>query len=217
MLTVDHLTCGRASIRLESVCFTIAEHSIALLHEPAGTGRSLLLAAIAGHARTEQGRITVAGHDITDWPVVRRSRYLAYAPARPRVWPTMTVADQLQLAWPMRRARRTTRDQVLDLFPTLSDQLRQPAEVLDERDARMLGLAVTLLRNKPLLLLDEPCHGLPPATGRALADYLHELKQRGTTIVAVDSTGTLGRPDFLLTAEDTAVTVHRPAAVRACR
>lgn len=216
MLTLDAVACGRGGRRLEQVSLTVAAHTITTVNGPADSA-TLLLATIAGHTCADTGTITIAGTDITGWPPVRRSRYLAYAPPRPRVWPTMTVADQLQLAWPLRRARRTTREQVLELFPALAGHMRQPAETLQACDVRMLSVAVTLLRDKPLLLLDEPFHGLPPTIARALDDHLHQLTQRDTTIVTADSTGTLTRPDLILTAGDSAVSVHTAATAQARR
>jgi branched-chain amino acid transport system ATP-binding protein len=218
VLTLDQVTCGQTTVRLRQVMtFTVPDGAMAVLNGPAGAGKSLLLATIAGYATIHSGSITIAGNDTTSWQAVRRSQYVAYAPQRHRVWPALTVADHLHLAWPLRRAPRTTRDQVLDLFPALADRLRQQAETLSAGEARMLCLAVTLLRNKPLLLLDEPCHALPPAFSRALAGHLDELKNSGTTVLAVDSSGTLGRPDLILTVQDATITAQTPVMVKARR
>ncbi|MCP2323565.1 branched-chain amino acid transport system ATP-binding protein [Hamadaea flava] len=217
MLTLDQVTFGHTTKQLRQVTFTLPDGTMALLNGPAGAGKSLLLSTIAGHTTVDAGTITIAGRDVTSWQTVRRTQFVAYAPQRHRVWPTMTVADHLHLAWPMSRARRTTRAHVLDLFPPLADRLRQPAELLSTTEARMLTLAVTLLRNKRLLLLDEPCHGLPHDIGQRLAGHLLRLKDLGTTILTVDSTCTLDRPTVVLTADSQTITIGEPATVRARR
>jgi branched-chain amino acid transport system ATP-binding protein len=217
MLTVDQMTYGRAENRLHEVTFTVPDGAMAVLTGPSDAGPSLLLATVAGHSPVHAGTISICGHDTTGWPAMRTARYVAYAPRRHRVWPNLTVADHLHLAWPLTRARRTTRDQALALFPALAERMRQQAAGLSDLEARMLGLAVALLRNKPLLLLDEPCLGLPPAAARALTDHLQELKKARTAVVAVDSTGTLQRPDLILTVQGSTMTTQPPALAKAGR
>ncbi|MEV6968861.1 ATP-binding cassette domain-containing protein [Hamadaea sp. NPDC051192] len=217
MLNLDQVTYGHSPAQLRQVTFTLPSGVIAQLDGPTGSGKSTLLRAIARHTDVHKGTITIAGHDTTGWKTIRVAQYVAYAPQRHRVWPTMTVADHLHLAWPMRRARRTTRDQVLDMFPPLAARLRQPAELLPADQIHMLCLAVTLLRSKPLLLLDEPFRALPPAIGLSVADHLRELTRVGTTILVVDSARTLDRPEMTLTIDSGTLAAHVPAAAKVRR
>jgi branched-chain amino acid transport system ATP-binding protein len=168
---------------LHGVSLKVAEGEFVALLGPNGAGKTTLIRTILGGCHIASGAVTLEGADITLLPVHQRAGMgIACAPEGRRIWPTMTVAENLLLgAWALGRkgrgweARRSL-DQVLDIFPRLRERLRQPAGVLSGGEAQMAAIGRALMAKPRLLLIDEPSIGLAPIAVEAVASVLRRLR-----------------------------------------
>jgi branched-chain amino acid transport system ATP-binding protein len=169
---------------VRGVNFELEEGETAALTGANGAGKSTLLRTIAGGHRPHSGRITFAGEDVTRLPAHRRvERGIALVPEGSRLFPRLTVEDNLRVA---ARPGEWTLERVLEAFPLLQPRRRQPAVTLSggERQATAIGRA--LMSNPHLLLLDEVSLGLAPVAVEAVYRSLEGVIDSGTTVVLVE-------------------------------
>ena len=154
-----------------------------------GAGKSSTLMALAGHAEIKAGEILLEDRDITRLPAARRaSAGLAIAPEGRRLFPDLSVAENLEVggyAQPRRSAARN-RARVLDLFPRLGQRLAQPAGTLSGGEQQMLAIGRALMAEPKLLMIDELSLGLMPKAIDVCYRALAELQGSGLTIVLVE-------------------------------
>jgi branched-chain amino acid transport system permease protein len=155
-----------------------------------GSGKSTLLGAVSGLRDVDRGTVTIDERDTTH---TRPERIVALgavqAPGGHGVFPSLTVADNLRLAgWGTRdRAKtQTARDEVIELFPRLAGRARQTAGDLSGGEQQMLTLAMALVAEPRLLMIDELSLGLAPEVTTHLHQRLRELRAAGTAIVVVE-------------------------------
>jgi branched-chain amino acid transport system ATP-binding protein len=136
------------------------------------------------------GRVVFDGEELQRLPperIVRRG--LALTPEGRRVFPRLSVADNLRLgAVPQddRVAAEEARRRVLELFPPLAQRLDQPAGTLSGGQQQMLAIGRSLMAGPKLLLLDEPSLGLAPILVDQIFDLLARLREQGTTVLLVE-------------------------------
>ena len=191
LLVVDGLevTYGETQI-LWGVSLTVGEGSITALVGSNGAGKTTTLRTIAGLAPPRRGTIAFAGRPITGLParaVVGHG--VSIVPEGGRIFPAMTVRENLRMGayTPRARARaRTTMDEVFTLFPILRERLDAAAGTLSGGERQMLALARGLMSHPRLLMLDEPSLGLAPAVVLRLYGVVRELNRRGLTILLVE-------------------------------
>jgi branched-chain amino acid transport system ATP-binding protein len=173
---------GRLEV-LHGVSLDVAEGEFVALLGPNGAGKTTLIRTILGACEIAAGSVALDGADITRRPVHERaSLKIACAPEGRRIWPTMTVAENLLLgAWALgrsarnREARRSL-DRVLEIFPRLRERLTRPAGVLSGGEAQMTAIGRALMANPRLLLIDEPSIGLAPVAVETVATALRRLR-----------------------------------------
>ncbi len=168
----------------------VAEGEIVCIVGPNGAGKSTLVQAIAGLLPARSGRIVVDGTDVTRHPTHRVcDSGVAIVPEGRRIFPGMTVADNLDLGAYRSDARRRfteTRRRVLDLFPRLGERAGQLAGTLSGGEQQMLAIGRGLMACPRVLLLDEPSLGLAPVIVDEVFDVIGQINAGGVAVVLVE-------------------------------
>jgi branched-chain amino acid transport system ATP-binding protein len=165
VLEVKGLTVDYRGLRaLESVSIECDAGQLVSILGPNGAGKTTLLKAISGTVGITAGEIHFAGTDLRTIAPAHRARLgIAHVPEGRRVFPTMTVQDNLEIGARYARTRRFTLETAFDLFPVLAERRRQTAGTLSGGEQQMLALARGLMSSPRMLILDEPTLGLAPA------------------------------------------------------
>ena len=175
---------------LKGVTLSVEEGEIVTLIGANGVGKSTTLRAISGLAPPRSGRIDLQGRDLTRLRAHQiATSGVAHAPEGRRIFPNLTVHENLDLGAYARRDRaEIERDfaEVLELFPRLKERLRQPAGTLSGGEQQMLAIGRALMSSPKLLLLDEPSMGLAPVLVERIFDIIKEINHQGTTILLVE-------------------------------
>jgi ABC-type branched-subunit amino acid transport system ATPase component len=155
---------------------------------PNGAGKSTLLKTLAGLVRPRTGRITLRGADITGAGTERIvGAGLCYVPQEANVFASLSVWENLTIgAWTAPRALSARASAALELFPVLAVRRRARAGTLSGGERQMLAMAMALMVEPALLLLDEPSAGLAPALQRLVFDRVREINARGLGILLVE-------------------------------
>jgi branched-chain amino acid transport system ATP-binding protein len=185
MLAIDNLNAGYRHVQvLHDVSLTIASGEAVGVLGPNGAGKTTLLRAIAGTCSVYGGRIVFAGQPLDGKPAHARAALgIAHVPEGRRIWPSLTVEENLLVgAWrlpPPERKREAPRllDYVVDLFPRLRERLRARAAVLSGGEQQMLAIGRGLMAKPTLMLIDEPSIGLAPIMIEAVMVALQRLRQ----------------------------------------
>ncbi|MCC6304818.1 MAG: ABC transporter ATP-binding protein [Rhodobacteraceae bacterium] len=155
-----------------------------------GAGKSTFLRATSGLVALAGGEIWFDGQRLDRIPAAARvAMGIAMVPEGRRVFPLMSVRDNLLMGAHVRRDRGVARDLdvMLDRFPRLRERLRQAAGTLSGGEQEMLVIARALMSRPRLLLLDEPSLGLAPIVVRDIARLIVEIRRdAGTSIVLVE-------------------------------
>ena len=191
LLEVDHLhTFYGDSHILVDLSLEVAEGEVVCLLGRNGAGKSTTLKSIIGLAPPRAGRILLRGQDVAGQPPFRVARRgIGYVPEDRRVFPNLTVHENLEVArktWAGGGSILWTAERVFELFPRLEERRRQRAGSLSGGEQQMLTIARTLMGNPEVLLLDEPSEGLAPLVVEMLEQQLRRLKAAGLTIMLTE-------------------------------
>jgi branched-chain amino acid transport system ATP-binding protein len=167
MLSVEGVASGYGDVPvLEGVDLRVEPGELVAVVGANGAGKTTLLATISGLVRRRAGTIRFDGADVSALPahaIVERG--LAMVPEGGRLFPFMTVLENLELgafARPARAAMRDSLDEVMELFPILAERRRQLAGSLSGGERQMCAIARAVMRQPRMLMLDEPSLGLSP-------------------------------------------------------
>jgi len=174
---------------LRGVDLEVGEREIVSLIGANGAGKSTLLMTICGNPRAAHGRIEFEGRDITRWrtdDIVRLG--IAQAPEGRRIFPRMTVAENLQLGAVTADPRHFAGDleRVFALFPILKLRQAQRGGTLSGGEQQMLAIARALMSRPRLLLLDEPSLGLAPLVVKQIFEIIADINRQGMTVFLVE-------------------------------
>jgi branched-chain amino acid transport system ATP-binding protein len=111
---------------------------------------------------------------------------LGYVPENRDVFPTLTVAQNLELGLKGKRLGRWSFDDMYKMFPRLKEREKVQAGVLSGGEQQMLTLCRTLMGDPDLIMIDEPTEGLAPKIVELVGQYLNELKNRGLSVLLVE-------------------------------
>jgi branched-chain amino acid transport system ATP-binding protein len=152
-----------------------------------GAGKSTLLAVIAGALRTTAGTVRFAGDDVAGVPGHRRvDRGITLVPEGRRLFPSLTVEENLLVGAFRGRPGPWTLDRVYDLFPLLRPLAARAAGTLSGGEQQAVAIARGLMANPRLLLLDEVSLGLAPLVVKQLYGALGAIVESGCTVVVVE-------------------------------
>lgn len=152
-----------------------------------GVGKTTLMRSIIGFTPPRSGRIAFDGEPIERLPshVIAR-RGIGLVPQGRRIFPSLTVAENLQIGAVGAREGRWNLESVFALFPHLERRSANYGGQLSGGEQQMLAIARALIRDPKIILLDEPFEGLAPVIVRALVNACRELAAAGQTIVLVE-------------------------------
>jgi branched-chain amino acid transport system ATP-binding protein len=192
MLAVAGLGVAYGGLRaLDDLSLEVAEGEFVTIVGPNGAGKTTLLKAVSGTVAADAGTITYRGRDVGPLRASERAALgIAHVPEGRRVFPSLTVMENLELG-SYRRAARQARaralEEVLALFPILRQRSRQLAGSLSGGEQQMLALGRGLMAQPELLLLDEPSQGLGPRIVEQIFETIDRIRrERRLTILLVE-------------------------------
>lgn len=191
MLEVHDLHVSYGAIgAVRGLSLTVRAGEIVTLIGSNGAGKSTTLRTISGLLSPRQGRISFEGREIQGMAgheVVALG--LAQSPEGRRIFPRMTVSENLDLGAYLRRDLEgiaADRERVLDLFPRLREREGQRAGTMSGGEQQMLAVARALMASPRLLLLDEPSMGLAPVLVDVIFETIKTIREQGTTVLLVE-------------------------------
>jgi branched-chain amino acid transport system ATP-binding protein len=184
MLKVENLHVSYGHIEaLKGISFAVETGEIVALIGSNGAGKTTTLSTISGLLRPSGGRIIWNGEEIQATPVEHIvASGLAHCPEGRRIFPGLTVRENLIAGTASRRYRRNEIEddlaQVFELFPRLKERLKQGGWSLSGGEQQMLAIGRALMSRPSLLMLDEPSLGLAPIIIEQVFDKIVELNRR---------------------------------------
>jgi branched-chain amino acid transport system ATP-binding protein len=177
-------------IALRGVDLDVREGQIVALIGANGAGKSTLMMTICGNPRAREGLITFDGEDITQIPTHEiMARSISQAPEGRRIFPRMTVLENLQMGAMFNKVATFEQDleRVYGLFPILKQRHGQRGGTLSGGEQQMLAIARALMSRPRLLLLDEPSLGLAPLIVKQIFQVIRNLnRSEGLTVFLVE-------------------------------
>ena len=157
-----------------------------------GVGKTTLVSSIVGFTPPRRGRIVFKGADVTaesSFDTVRRG--MGLVPQGRRVFPTLSVEENLKVAARNAARHGWTLERIYPLFPRLSERRGQRAKTLSGGEQQMLAIARGLMTNPDCLIMDEPSEGLAPIIIQAVWQIIRKLKEEGLSILLVEQNAAL--------------------------
>jgi branched-chain amino acid transport system ATP-binding protein len=175
---------------LRNVDMQIFEGEMVCLLGGNASGKSTTLKTILGYVKPSQGEVVFDGEAVSGIPtteIVRRG--ISMVPENRRLFPDMTVDENLQLGAYLRTDREAIdrdREQVLETFPRIQERLKQKAGTLSGGEQQMVAMGRALMANPKLLLMDEPSMGLAPVLVEQVFGIIERIRALGKTVFVVE-------------------------------
>ncbi len=174
---------------IENVSFKVNAGEIVAMIGPNGAGKSTALKAVFGMVNIQSGEILFNGESIKDLrPDEHVSRGISLVPEGRRLFPSMTVIENLEMGAFLRKSNNGKVDieNILELLPALKDKRKQKAGVISTGEQQMLAMGRALMQKPKLLLADEPSLGLSPSYVDTIFEKLIEINKSGTSVLLVE-------------------------------
>jgi branched-chain amino acid transport system ATP-binding protein len=187
-LTIAGLDCFYGEVQvLHGLDLVLKRGEVLCLLGRNGAGKTTTLKAIMGLVRARTGSIKLGDKELTalaahDVPKAG----IAYVPQGRRLFAEMTVAENIEIGLMTRSKGRTTRENVLELFPILRERLGQRSGTLSGGEQQMLAMARALCLEPDVLLLDEPTEGLMPLMIARIRETVARLRDSGVSTILVE-------------------------------
>jgi branched-chain amino acid transport system ATP-binding protein len=152
-----------------------------------GAGKSTLLRTISGVLHPRRGRVLFEGKPIDHMPThLRVTHGISMVPEGRRVFPSLTVKENLEIGGYRKRTGPWTEEKIFDLFPLLVPLRKRQASSLSGGEQQALAIGRSLMSNPKLILMDEVSLGLAPVVIRRIYDAFQTLLDSGSTILVVE-------------------------------
>ena len=191
MLELRNVTAGYGAFTaLWDVSLSVRAGEAVAVVGPNGAGKTTLLRVISGLVPPRSGELELEGARLTGrkaHEIVAQG--IAHVPEGRRIFPALTVADNLKMGAFLPAARRRFAEslaRVYDLFPILAERTSQRAGSLSGGEQQMLAIGRALMSRPKLILLDEPSMGLAPVLVLRLFDLIRRVREEGYTILVVE-------------------------------
>jgi branched-chain amino acid transport system ATP-binding protein len=191
LLEVSSLVVGYGFPVLHGISFEVEEGETAVLFGLNGARKTTTVATIAGLLKPDSGSIRFGGAEIGGRaPAGLVAEGIALSPEGRRVFPRLSVADNLRMgAWVQRRNSKVADQQramVYDYFPRLGERSAQAAGTLSGGEQQMLAIGRALMSRPRLLLIDEASLGLSPALAKTVFEVVKRINDDGVTVLIVE-------------------------------
>lgn len=174
---------------------TVVDGEIVTLIGANGAGKTTTLRTISGLEKPTSGEILLDGKDLIHTSAQERVKLgISHAPEGRRVFPTMTVLENLELGAYLRRDKESIANDikmVYEHFPILYDRKKQAAGTLSGGEQQMLAIGRALMSRPKILFLDEPSMGLAPLLVQEIFRIIKEINKAGTTILLVEQNASM--------------------------
>ena len=191
MLEINDMVCGYGQITaLRGVTLSVKAGQLVALIGANGAGKSTTLRAISGLVPPRSGTMTFEGEDITSAsPQKVLTKGIAHCPEGRRVFPHMTVAENLDMGAYLRSDSSeitADRDRIYGEFPRLAERRKQAAGTLSGGEQQMLAIGRALMSRPRLVMFDEPSLGLAPNIVERTFAIIRAIRDAGTTVLLVE-------------------------------
>ena len=205
LLRVESLSSGYGAARVvNNVSFALNQgQSLALLGRN-GVGKTTLINSLIGVTTRHEGRLFVAGEDVTRLsPHLRAARGIGWVPQERDIFRSLSVEENLTA---VARPGAWTLARIYEMFPRLKERRRNGGRQLSGGEQQMLAIGRALVLNPKLLLLDEPTEGLAPIIVDELLAAFQRLAREGLSMILVEQ-----KPKKILPFTDEAIILNRGA------
>ena len=191
MLSLAAVSAGYGSFRaLFDVSLEVPQGEAVAVIGPNGAGKTTLMRVISGLLPLRGGSMTLEGRSVGGLPAHRMvEQGIAHVPENRRLFPRLTVEDNLRIGAFIPQARRhfaERLDAVYALFPRLKDRRQQLAGTLSGGEQQMCAIGRALMSRPKLLLMDEPSAGLAPLVVMQVFELVHRIRADGLTVLIVE-------------------------------
>jgi len=191
LLTIKDLTIAYGdAVVVEEVNMTVEEGEVVCLLGANGAGKTTTMSVLAGTLRARSGTVLYSGKDLLRMKLHERvAAGVVLCPEGRKLFPTLSVEENLFLGSFHRKARRSRQQKlkdVFDLFPVLAERRYQYAGSMSGGEQQMLALGRALMANPRLLLLDEPSLGLAPRLVQQVFELIRRISASRISILLVE-------------------------------
>jgi len=214
LLEIHGLEVGYGFPVLLGIDLAVEEGETAVLFGLNGAGKTTTVATIAGLLSPDAGSIVFDGEEVGGLPPAALvNKGIALAPEGRRVFPSLSVSNNLRLgAWCRRRDHKQieeSRALVFEYFPRLAERADQHAGTLSGGEQQMLAIGRAMMSRPRLLLIDEASLGLSPALAKAVFQVVSRINKSGTTVIIVEqNVGVLPYADRAVILEKGTIVYH---------
>jgi urea transport system ATP-binding protein len=177
MLNITNLTTGYGkSVVIRDMNFTLGENEILAIMGRNGMGKSTLLKCLIGILPAIEGKLQLAGKDVSKMATHERVQAgIAYVPQGRMIFPTLTVYENM-VTGAKGSVLKSTLDEIYALFPVLFEMRKRKGGNLSGGQQQQLAIARALLTNPKVLVLDEPTEGIQPSIIKEIAKVLRKIR-----------------------------------------
>ena len=189
ILEVKDLNVSYGGIKaVKDIRFAVPKGEVVTMIGADGAGKSSTIRSIVGLVKPESGSILLKGEELAGMPTEQIvTKGITLVPEGRRVFPDMTVAENLKIGAYMRKdSLDEDMNWVYDLFPRLKERSWQLAGTLSGGEQQMLAIGRALMSRPEIIMMDEPSLGLAPIIVKGVFDIIREINKQGVTILLVE-------------------------------